>query len=190
MICLQRAECICLIFCNELYLSRWEAAHSPVPPPIRNKVLRDPKLSSAVFVDLQLTATPHWNPALSLGSTAHGFTEPLLALLCEGFEISALWAKSFEHRQRIRKEGGSPYHWGFQRLPFSMVHQVNTGGMLRGTRVWDRTHTEHPASPCFHKYQLISAWGAGGVHSTDYQEDYAVRLKIIGLPNQDLVTGK
>lgn len=58
IICPQRAECICLVFCSELYLSRWEAANFPVPPHIRNKVLRGPKLSSAVFVDSQLTATP------------------------------------------------------------------------------------------------------------------------------------
>lgn len=58
MICLQRAECICLMFCSELYLSRWEAANSPVPPYVRNKILRGPQIPSAGFVESQLTATP------------------------------------------------------------------------------------------------------------------------------------
>lgn len=92
-----------------------------------------------------------------------------------------------------------------------MAHQVNTGGMLRGgpreespaglkcpleqpcrgsaglpafrTR---HTQSSQPAPASLNTTE--SAWGAGGVDSTNFQGGCAVVLKIIPPAIQDLVT--
>lgn len=93
-----------------------------------------------------------------------------------------------------------------------MPHQVGwTGGMLRGGPREEspsglkrpleqpcRGSAGHPVFGTGHaqSYQPApaalnateSAWGLVGVHSTEFQEDCTVVLKIIGPANQDLVT--
>lgn len=124
-------------------------------------------------------------------NTARGFTEPLLALLCEGFELSALWAKSFEYRQRLKELEGrrQPIALGISEPPFfhGSPGEYWWDAPERDPHLGQGTH-EALSQPPFPQIPTDSAWGAGGECSTDYQEDCAVRLKIIGPPNQDLVT--
>lgn len=107
MICLQRAECICLMFCSELYLSRWEAANSSVPPYVRNKILRGPKISSAGFVESQLTTTPcvgKLEPGSTVGKYSLWFYRGTVCFsLCRVGGISSL---IFECKQRIKQLEG------------------------------------------------------------------------------------
>lgn len=103
-------------------------------------------------------------------SQSHSWLYFVKGLRCQ------LWAKSFEYRQRIKLLEGrrQPISLGISELSFTMC-------LGQGTH-------RSPSQPLFPQIPTDSAWGTGGVHNTDYQEDCAVRLKITGPPNRDLVT--
>lgn len=155
MICLQRAEYICLIFSSELYLSRWEAANSPVPPYNRNKVLRGLKLSSAVFVATPFVAK--LEPCSVIGKYSLWFHKATA-----GFALWKIWGISslgkvfwMQTKDEVagRKEA-THFTGDFRASLFPWFTKWTLVGCSeRDPCLGQGTH--RAPSPCFLKYPLI-----------------------------------